>query len=111
MKTGKSGISRRRFLQGAATAAAVVIVPRHVLAKGPQGAGGPLPPSESLGGALIGCGGRGGSTFEGLGKGVRMLAQCDVRFKDKADDKTIYSDFRKVLERKDIDVVDRKSVV
>ncbi|MGA2032085.1 MAG: Gfo/Idh/MocA family oxidoreductase, partial [Thermoguttaceae bacterium] len=105
MKTGKSGISRRRFLQGTATVAAVAIVPRHVLAQGPQGASGPLPPSESLGGALIGCGGRGGATFDGLGKGVRMLAQCDVRFKDKANDKTVYTDFRKVLERKDIDVV------
>ena len=34
-----------------------------------------------------------------------MLARCDVKFKNTADDKTIYTDFRKVLERKDIDVV------
>jgi predicted dehydrogenase len=34
-----------------------------------------------------------------------LLARCDVRFKDRADDKTYYTDYRKVLERKDIDVV------
>ena len=97
----KEGISRRHFLKGSAAATAVLtIVPRHVLG-GPDQA----PPSESLGGALIGCGGRGGGTFGGLGKNVRKLAQCDVKFLDKADNKTFYSDFRRVLERKDIDVV------
>jgi hypothetical protein len=97
-------ISRRRFLGGAAAGAAgaavFTIVPRHVL-------GGPAqaPPSETLGGALIGCGGRGGGTFGGLGKGVRRLASCDVKFLDRADNQTVYADFRRVLERKDIDVV------
>ncbi|MGD0896286.1 MAG: Gfo/Idh/MocA family oxidoreductase [Thermoguttaceae bacterium] len=107
MKKSKSGISRRHFLQSAAatTAAAVTIVPRHVLGKPPKEKAAEVPPSEMLGGALIGCGGRGGSTFGGLGPGVKMLARCDVKFKNSADDKTIYTDFRKVLERKDIDVV------
>jgi len=96
-----SRITRRGFLQGtAAVSAAATIVPRHVL-----GGPGEVPPSESLGGALIGCGGRGRGTFQGLGPAVRMLAQCDVRFADKADNRTIYADFRRVLERKDIDVV------
>jgi hypothetical protein len=99
MKTRRSGISRRRFLQGTAAVAVVTIVPRHVLGMGQT------PPSEQFGGALIGCGGRGGETFGGLGPGVNLLAKCDVRFKGKADDKTIYTDFRKVLERKDIDLV------
>jgi myo-inositol 2-dehydrogenase / D-chiro-inositol 1-dehydrogenase len=103
MSTCKSSVSRRQFLQtSAAGIGAVTIVPRHVVAQSPKGE---LPPSESLGGALIGCGGRGNGTFTGLGPAVRRLASCDVKFKDKADDKTIYSDFRKVLERKDIDVV------
>jgi predicted dehydrogenase len=94
--------TRRRFLQATAAAAVATatIVPRHVLG----GAAGP-PPSEILGGALIGCGGQGGGDFESLGRGVRRLATCDVKFKGKADDKTTYTDFRKVLERKDIDVV------
>lgn len=101
MANHRSTLRRRDFLQ--ATAAGVslaTLVPRHVLG----GADEP-PPSESLGGALIGCGGRGGGTFKGLGKNVRQLAACDVRFKDKADDKTVYTDFRKVLDRKDIEVV------
>ena len=95
------GISRRHFLQGsAAAAAALTIVPRHVVSGAEE-----APPSESLGGALIGCGGRGGGTFGCLGKDVRRLASCDVKYKDKADDKTFYTDYRKLLERKDIDVV------
>ena len=93
-------MDRRAFLKTSAAAAAFTIVPRHVL-----GGEGETPPSETLGGALIGCGGRGGGTFGGLGKGVRKLAMCDVKFKGKADNKLNYTDFRRVLERKDIDVV------
>lgn len=94
-------LSRRKFVAGSvAGVTAPMIVPRHVL-----GGRGQTPPSETLGGALIGCGGRGKGTFGCLGKGVRMLAQCDVKFKNKADNKTIYTDFRRVLERDDIDVV------
>jgi len=102
-----SRLSRRGFLGSfAAAAASVTIVPRHVLADSGQPA-----PSDTFGGALIGCGGRGGGTFgEGLQRGgvqgsVKKLADCDVRFLDRADNKTIYSDFRRVLERKDIDLV------
>jgi len=92
-------LSRRRFLQWTGVSAtAASIVPRHVLA-------GPNQPSDSLGGALIGCGGRGNGTFGGLGKNVRRLANCDVKFVGKADNKQTYTDFRRVLERKDIDVV------
>ncbi|HEX7897514.1 MAG TPA: Gfo/Idh/MocA family oxidoreductase [Planctomycetota bacterium] len=96
-------ISRRGLLQGAAASAGLfTIVPARVL-------GGPrhVPPSETLGAALIGCGGRGPGTYKDGFKdlNVELLAQCDVRFKDKADNKTFYTDFRRVLERKDIDVV------
>lgn len=92
-------LSRRRFLRWTGVSAtAASIVPRHVLA-------GPNQPSDSLGGALIGCGGRGNGTFGGLGKNVRRLANCDVKFVGKADNKQTYTDFRRVLERKDIDVV------
>ena len=100
-KNQTTGISRRSFVAGtAAGLTAPLIVAPHVL-------GGPNKeaPSDQFGGALIGCGGRGGGTFKCLGPGVRLLAQCDVKFKDRADNKTIYSDFRRVLERDDIDVV------
>jgi len=101
MRSQRLKITRRRFLQSsAAGVSAVTIVPQSVL-----GGEGQAPPSESFGGALIGCGGRGQGTFGGLGPNVRLLAQCDVRFADRADNKTIYTDFRRVLERKDVDVV------
>jgi predicted dehydrogenase len=100
-KLKRQSVTRRDFLAGSTAAAATfTIVPRNVL-----GGQGQTPPSEEFGGALIGCGGRGGGTFGCLGPGVRKLVECDVKFKDKADNKKIYSDFRRVLERDDIDVV------
>ena len=81
-------------------AAAFTIVPRHIL-----GGIGYTPPSETIGGALIGCGGRGPGTFNSMGPNVRMLAKCDPRFRDSADNKTIFTDFRRMLELKDIQVV------
>jgi hypothetical protein len=97
-----NGLTRRHFLKGTLTAgAAFTLVPRHVL-----GGAGQTPPSETLGGALIGCGGRGPGTYNEM-KGLNpvQLARCDVRWLDRADNKTTYTDFRRVLERKDIDLV------
>jgi hypothetical protein len=100
MKKPKAGLSRRQFMQGSAAGiAAFTIVPRNVLGRGET------PPSEEIGGALIGCGGRGPGTFECLGPGVRRLASCDVKYKDRCDNKTYYTDFRLLLERQDIQVV------
>jgi myo-inositol 2-dehydrogenase / D-chiro-inositol 1-dehydrogenase len=107
MTRSTSGLSRRNFLKGTAAATALfTIVPRHVLGQGQ------VPPSETVGACLIGCGGRGGGTFgevtksfEALGKKAVKLADCDVRFVGKADNQKIYTDFRRVLERKDIEVV------
>lgn len=101
----KPAITRRRFLQGAAAAPALFhIVPRHVL-----GGADHTPPSEAFGGALIGVGGRGPGTFRSLndhhGLEVKLLAECDVDWRDRADNKRFYTDFRRVLERKDIDIV------
>ena len=97
--------SRRLFLKtSVATMASVTIVKPHVL-----GGPGRVPPSETLGGALIGVGGRGPGTYNDLkGKhklNVIKLAECDVKWVGKADNKKRYTDFRRVLERKDIDVV------
>ena len=112
MTEGKRGMSRRGFLKGAAGAAGLAIVPRHVLGAGAK------PPSDTLGGALIGCGGRGGGTFSSMSAmgldrrrdkdkmvPIRRLASCDVKYVGRADNKATYTDFRRVLERKDIDVV------
>jgi myo-inositol 2-dehydrogenase / D-chiro-inositol 1-dehydrogenase len=98
-------LTRRRFVQGAAAVPAIFhIVPRFVL--GGAGQDQP-PPSETFGGALIGVGGRGPGTFEGMKNGlsVRKVAECDVKFLNKADNKYFYTDFRRVLERKDVELV------
>src|SRR5687768_10684745 len=100
-------VSRRRFVKGALAAPAVFhIVPRFVL--GGAGQDQP-PPSETFGGALIGRGGRGPGTFETMKQDgalhVRKLAECDVKLLDRVDNKYWYTDFRRVLERKDIDII------
>src|SRR6185295_4607264 len=96
-------IARRTFIQTAASSVGYfAVAPDRLMASPPRRS-----PNETYGGALIGCGGRGPSTYQEMSKGlpVEMRAQCDVKFKDKADDKMFYTDFRKVLERKDIDLV------
>src|SRR5688500_64913 len=102
------GLSRRGFLKKSAAAAAATglsftIVPRHVLG----GAGQPPPPRDTFGAALIGVGGQGPGTFEALSRGlnVRKLAECDVKFLDRVDNQVFYTDFRRLLERKDLDLV------
>ncbi len=100
MTERRSEISRRQLLKSsAAVAAAATIVPRNVLGQGQTA------PSDEFGAALIGCGGRSGGTYAGLGEGMRKVAQCDVKFKDRVDNKTYYTDFRRVFDRKDVDVV------
>jgi len=101
-------IGRRRFLkESLAAGVAFSLVPRHVL-----GAEGQPPPSETLGAALVGVGGRGPGTFgeltkslQAAGFGVNKVAECDVKWVGSADNKTRYTDFRRVLDRKDIDVI------
>ena len=101
------GISRRRFMAGAAAAAApFAIVPRHVL-----GGAGHTPPSEKIDIAAIGVGGRGSADLHEL-EDQNIVALCDVdeerargMFKrhPKANK---YRDFRVMLEKeKGIDAV------
>ena len=101
--------TRRKFLKTtAATAATFQIVPRHVI-------GGPnnTPPSETYGAALIGCGGRGPGTYGGMVRDLpsRLVAACDVQrnraegFARKDPNAKVYTDFRRVLENPDVDLV------
>lgn len=102
----ETGISRRKFFGQSLTAATVFsIVPRHVL-----GGKGHTPPSEILTKAVIGVGGM-GRRHLGYG-GSKLLAVCDVDEKHLqravqrgGKDVKGYSDFRKVLDRPDIDIV------
>ncbi|MBN1673779.1 MAG: Gfo/Idh/MocA family oxidoreductase [Kiritimatiellae bacterium] len=98
-------LSRREFLtRSAAAAATFTIVPRYVL-----GGPGHTPPSELITRAVIGTGSMGRGHVTSYPK---TLAVCDVD-KDrlaaavkKAGGKCDgYADFRRVLERKDIDTI------
>lgn len=105
MKDGR--ITRRRFLGGAAAAAAVSMVPRHLL-------GGPrhIASGEKLNIACIGVGGMGAHDIGRLA-GENIVALCDVDWQraagtfDKFPKAKKYRDFRKLLdaEAKNIDAV------
>ena len=71
----ESGISRRTFVKGAATAAAFSIVPRHVL-----GGTGFVPPSDRVRLACIGVGAQGTRVMMDFMKeqDVQVAAVCDV---------------------------------
>jgi predicted dehydrogenase len=105
ISTPKKKVTRRSFIATAAAAPAIFhIVPAHCL-------GGPkhTAPSDTFGAALIGAGGRGPATYKsltGMHKlKIRDIAKCDVKYKGKENNKDIYSDYRRLLERKDLDIV------
>jgi myo-inositol 2-dehydrogenase/D-chiro-inositol 1-dehydrogenase len=103
-------ITRRTFVAGAAkTAAAFYILPRHVL-----GGPGYTPPSEVITRAVIGTGGMGLNHVvpNEEGQPPVTLAVCDVDRNHLADGVKkagrscdSYADFRRVLERNDIDTI------
>ena len=99
-------VTRRTFLAAAATAAAVTIVPRHVL-------GGPrqIPPSEKLSIAGIGVGGMGGANLRQL-ETETIAALCDVDHAyaaptfNRYPQAKVYKDYREMLDReKGLDAV------
>ncbi len=106
MSVSAESVARRRFLQASATAATALSY-RRILGA-----------ADSVGAALIGCGNRGrDALFPGaiLNPELRFLAACDV-FQENLDrglsamtaqgfPAAGYGDFRRVLDRKDIDVV------
>jgi predicted dehydrogenase len=100
--------TRRKFLRTAgATAATVMIVPRHVVA------GGANPPSERLNIAGIGVGGMGASDIGAVAGDNNIVALCDVDTERSAatykkfPDAKPYRDFRKMFDEmeKGIDAV------
>ena len=108
---GKKHLSRREFMGRAGTAAAAfTIVPRHVL-----GGPGRTAPSDVVTRGVIGTGGMGTGahvTVNKEGQPPITLAVCDVDKKrmERALKKAGrgcdgYGDFRRVLERKDLDTI------
>ncbi len=99
-------ITRRQVLAAGAAAAAISIVPRHVL-----GGPGQTPPSEKLNIAGVGVGGQGGWDLEQV-KGQNIVALADVDWGyaahtfDKYPRAAKYKDFREMLDKeKGIDAV------
>jgi predicted dehydrogenase len=102
MSKGSKITSRREFLYGAAGAVTTfTIVPSHVL-----GGVGRTAPSDKLNIAIIGVGGRGGSSVGGC-SGENIVALCDVDTKRMEDASKRhprakrYQDFRKMLDEMD----------
>ena len=103
-------ISRRHFLQTSGVAAAALTLPRWAWGK-PEGA------NSDIRVAVVGFHGRGISHIQGFSSlpGVRVVALCDVDeqvlakgvadFEKKNQKVQTYTDVRKLLENKDIDVV------
>ena len=100
-----SKITRREFLGATvAVAGTMSIVPAHVL-----GGPGKDAPSDTVNYAVIGNGSRRDAGIKCLGARKRV-AVCDVdtgprHLGGQPDNKTRYTDYRLMLERKDIDVV------
>ena len=103
-------MNRRRFLASAATGAVAMSIPARSWAQ-------VLGSADDIRVAVVGFGSRGQSHISGLSKlkGVRLAGLCDVdttilgkeqqKWKDKGVDVKGYTDMRKLLESKEVDVI------
>ena len=102
--------TRRAFLQqGVASAAVPLFISRSALAQGDRPGA-----NDRVGVALIGCGRRGQSYIDpGLPPRTQIVAACDVHRtraelaarKVNITDKDVVQDYRRVLDRKDVEAV------
>jgi predicted dehydrogenase len=110
--TGFSGVTRRKFLGLAGAGAAAMTLPpwfaEECLAAQEAAAADAV---TDLRFGLIGCGGQGRTDAKNAVRFGRIVALCDLDEKHLAiakkdyPDADTYSDFRKLLERKDVDAV------
>jgi predicted dehydrogenase len=106
------GVTRRAFL-GAAGSAAALALPRWFAEEclAAQQTPRPAGASDELRFGLIGCGGQGRTDAKNAQRYGRVVAMCDVDANQIAvarkdfPDADGYADFRKLLERKDLDAV------
>ena len=103
--------NRRSFLQTAAAAAAATSLPNWYLNELAQSAAAATVWDEKPAIALIGCGGMGKGDARNASRFGRIVALCDVDDSQLAEAKKLwpdaetYKDFRKVMDRSDIQVV------
>jgi len=113
-------ISRRSFITRASLTAAATGLPlwfveRDLAHAADQVAAGPASPNDRPGLALIGCGGMGSGDLQNASKFGNVIALCDPKENAMANVARRYTqdgkapvtvaDFRRVLERKDVDIV------
>jgi predicted dehydrogenase len=113
-------ISRRSFMRRASFTAAATGLPlwfvEHDIARAADQVITPsTSPNSRPGLALIGCGGQGSGDLAGAAKFGNVVALCDVKENALSgavkrftkDDKVpaTFTDFRKILERKDVDII------
>lgn len=108
-------LSRREFLQESVLATAAIGVGSSLLAESASGSPLPVQNSEPLRIGVIGPGSQGQFDLKKLIQipGIQCVAACDVfepnlnaaKLIAKLEDKDAYSDYRKLLSRKDIDAV------
>ena len=112
-------LSRRRFLRRAAAAPLAGLISPTIVPASALGAGGTLPAGEKISVALIGAGPQGQGVMKGFlaERDARVVAVCDVKpdqlqmargvvnkhYGDQGC--AAYSDFREVLNRRDVDAV------
>ena len=103
--------SRRGFLKSATMLAAASSLPAWFVAEAEEQKSPPQADSEKLRFGLIGCGGQGTGDARNAQNFGKIVAVCDVDESHLAAAKKTFagaegfSDFRKLLERKDIDAV------
>ena len=105
--TRNRSVTRRRFLKTtAAGLAAPMVIDTSAL-----GSDGGTVPSERIGMGALGMGGRGSGVFRGLTarSDVQAVAGCDVQqsrlTRPKNEGLAVYTDFREMLARDDLDAV------
>jgi predicted dehydrogenase len=106
-----SRLSRRSVLKSAAAVSATTLPAWFLEASSCAQQQQPASPNDSPGIALIGCGGRGRGIAREAARFGQLLAACDVDEASLAQARQMWpeaataNDFRKVLERKDIQIV------
>jgi predicted dehydrogenase len=113
-------ISRRSFLRRCSATAAATGLPlwyvqRQLTLAAEPSSTTPRSPNDRPGVALIGCGGMGGADLQNAARFANVVALCDVKQanmesqakRHTKDGHTPFttSDFRKILERKDVDII------